>query len=258
MISLCLIGIGSGNPEHMTLAAIRALNTADLVLIPRKGEEKAELARLRRTICAAVLTNRQTRIVEFDVPARDVSASYMAGVETWHDDVAVAWSTAISTHLPHGGRAALLIWGDPSLYDSSLRIARRLDPAPALEVIPGITAIQSLCASHALPLNEIGEPFMVTTGRQLRDNGWPAGADTVVVMLDGGTAFDALDPDGLHIWWGAYVGMPEEILISGPLTDTAARIAAARKEARARHGWIMHTYILKRTTPASRQSVQAP
>jgi precorrin-6A synthase len=255
MISLSLIGIGSGNPEHMTLAAVRALNAVDLVLIPRKGEEKAELARLRQAICTDVLTNRQTRIVEFDMPARNASASYMASVETWHDDVAVAWSTAIGRHLPQGGRAALLIWGDPSLYDSSLRIARRLDPAPIIEVVPGVTVIQALCASHALPLNEIGEPFMVTTGRQLLDNGWPAGADTLVVMLDGGTAFETLAPEGIHIWWGAYVGMPEEILISGPLADTAARITAARQQARQRHGWIMHTYILKRAAPAPRKSV---
>ena len=91
---------------------------------------------------------------------------------------------------------ALLIWGDPSLYDFSLRIARRLDPLPEIEVIPGVTAIQALCAAHAIPLNEIGEPFLVTTGRRLREGGWPPGVETVVVMLDGGTAFQSLDPDG--------------------------------------------------------------
>jgi precorrin-6A synthase len=188
------------------------------------------------------------------VPVRDASAGYLAGVDRWHDEIARAWSAAIAEHLPQGGRAALLVWGDPSLYDSSLRIARILDPAPALEVIPGITAIHALCAAHALPLNEIGEPFLVTTGRQLRDKGWPAGADTVVVMLDGGTAFDALDPKGLHIWWGAYVGMPEEILIAGPLADVGPRIVATRQEARQRHGWIMHVYVLKRPSDVSKKS----
>ena len=78
-----------------------------------------------------------------------------------------------------------------------LRIARRLEPAPAIEVIPGVTAIQALCAAHKIPLNEIGKPFLVTTGRQLRDKGWPAGVETVVVMLDGGTAFESLDAKGI-------------------------------------------------------------
>jgi precorrin-6A synthase len=68
-------------------------------------------------------------------------------------------------------------------------------------------------------------------------------------MLDGGTAFDALDPKDLHIWWGAYLGMPDEIVTSGPLAEAGPRIGDLRREARARHGWIMDTYILKRFTP---------
>lgn len=167
-------------------------------------------------------------------------------MDDWHDAVAATWSQAIADHLEGEGRVALLIWGDPSLYDSSLRIARRLDPLPTIEVVSGITSIQALCAAHALPLNDIGEPFLVTTGRRLREGGWPQGADTVVVMLDGGTAFQSLDPKGLHIWWGANLGMPDEIIMSGALTEVGPRIVAARQEARERHGWIMDSYILKR------------
>lgn len=248
MNSLSLIGIGSGNPEHLTLAAIRALNSAGLVLIPRKGEDKADLAELRRTICAGVLTNRETRIVEFDLPRRDAAREdYKSGVDDWHDAVAAAWTSAIAQNPSANGRVALLIWGDPSLYDSSLRIARRLSPQPAIEVVPGITSIQALCAAHGIPLNEIGEPFIVTTGRRLRQDGWPPGAETVVVMLDGDTAFTVLDPKGLHIWWGAYLGMPDEIIVSGPLEEAGPRIVEARRTARAQHGWIMDTYILRRS-----------
>jgi precorrin-6A synthase len=112
--------------------------------------------------------------------------------------------------------------------------------------VPGITSIQALCAAHALPLNEIGEPFLVTTGRRLREGGWPIGVDTVVVMLDGGTAFQSLDPEDLHIHWGAYLGMQDQIIMSGALAEFGPRIVAARQDARARHGWIMDSYILKR------------
>ena len=191
-LTLSLIGIGCGDPEQLTRQAIGAINAADLVLIPRKGEEKSDLADLRRTICADVLTNTATRVAEFDLPLRDgVREDYRGSVDDWHDAVAAAWSREIARHLCGKGRVAMLIWGDPSLYDSSLRIARRLRPAPRIEVIPGITSIQALCAAHAIPLNEIGEPFLVTTGRRLRDGGWPDGVDTVVVMLDGGTAFQS-------------------------------------------------------------------
>jgi precorrin-6A synthase len=248
-LTLSLIGIGCGDPGQLTCQAIRAINAADLVLIPRKGEEKADLAELRRTICADVLTNATTRIAEFDLPVRDAARDdYRGGVDDWHDAVAASWSREIARHLGREGRAAMLIWGDPSLYDSSLRIARRLQPKPEIEVIPGITSIQALCAAHKIPLNEIGEPFLVTTGRRLRESGFPAGVDTVVVMLDGGTAFQSLDPGGLYIWWGAYLGMASEIILSGPLADTAAKIAALRAEARTRHGWIMDSYIIKRVS----------
>jgi len=247
MLTLSLIGIGCGDPEQLTHAATRAINAADLILIPRKGRAKSDLADLRRTICADVLTNPTTRIAEFDLPVRDAGeVDYRKGVDDWHDAVAATWSRTIASHLERDGKVALLIWGDPSLYDSSLRIARRLDPLPDIEVIPGITSIQALCAAHALPLNDIGEPFLVTTGRRLREGGWPQGVDTVVVMLDGGTAFQSLDPAGLDIWWGAYLGMPDQIVMSGALAEVGPRIAALRQQARERHGWIMDSYILKR------------
>jgi precorrin-6A synthase len=246
-LTLSLIGIGCGDPEQLTRQAVRAINASDLVLIPRKGEEKSDLADLRRTICADVLTNAATRVAEFDLPLRNgAREDYRGSVDDWHDAVAAAWSAEIARHLGGKGRVAMLIWGDPSLYDSSLRIARRLKPAPRIEVIPGITSIQALCAAHAIPLNEIGEPFLVTTGRRLREGGFPAGVDTVVVMLDGGTAFQSLDAKGLFIWWGAYLGMEGEIILSGPLAEMAVTIATARAEARARHGWIMDSYIIKR------------
>ncbi|NOJ44855.1 precorrin-6A synthase (deacetylating) [Bradyrhizobium archetypum] len=249
MLTLSLIGIGCGDPEQLTLAAIRAINAADLVLIPRKGPVKSDLADLRRLICAQALTNSRTRVAEFDLPIRDTAQEgYRKGVDEWHDAVAVSWSRAIAAHLGDCGRVALLIWGDPSLYDSSLRIARKLDPLPMIEVVPGITSIQALCAAHSLPLNDIGEPFLVTTGRRLREGGWPSGTDTVVVMLDGGAAFQWLDPNGLHIWWGAYLGMPRQITMSGALAEVGPGIVATRQEARARHGWIMDSYILKRVS----------
>jgi len=249
MLTLSLIGIGCGDPEQLTLAAIRALHAADLVLIPRKGTDRSDLAELRRAICAQVLNGETPRLIEFDLPQRDAGGDdYRGGVDAWHEAVAATWSRQIAAHLGHEGRVALLIWGDPSLYDSSLRIARRLDPVPEIEVVPGVTSIQALCAAHRLPLNEIGEPFLVTTGRRLREGGWPSGVDTVVVMLDGGAAFQSLDPAGVRIWWGAYLGMPDQIIMAGSLAEVGARIVELRRAARDSHGWIMDSYILKRAT----------
>jgi precorrin-6A synthase len=249
MIELLLVGIGTGNPDHLTLQAIKALNSADLVMIPRKGETKADLAGLRRTICADVLTNPDVRLAEFDLPVRDAAnPDYHAGVDDWHDAIARVWKDTILAEIGPSGRVALLVWGDPSLYDSTLRIAGRVarNLPLTLRVIPGITALQALTAAHAIPINDIGAPFVVTTGRKLRDDGWPDGVDTLAVMLDGECSFRAIDPSGISIWWGAYVGMKEEIILSGPLADLSDRIVETRAKTRADHGWIMDIYILRR------------
>lgn len=249
MIELVLVGIGTGNPDHLTLQAIKALNAADLILVPRKGETKADLAELRRAICRDVVTNPATRIVEFDLPERDPSiADYHARVEAWHDEIARIWEQRIDAALGGAGRVALLVWGDPSLYDSTLRIAERVgrDRDLRVRVIPGITSLQALTAAHAIPINRIGAPFLVTTGRRLRDEGWPDGVDTMAIMLDGECSFRTIDPAGVSIWWGAYLGMKDEIILSGPLAEIADSIVRTREEARARHGWIMDIYILRR------------
>jgi precorrin-6A synthase len=241
---LTLIGIGTGNPDHLTLQAVKALNAVDLVMIPRKGDSKADLAELRRAICAEVVTNPSVQIVEFDLPVRDAAnPSYQTGVNDWHDAIASVWQATMSAH--PAASVALLVWGDPSLYDSTLRIAARLRDV-TVTVVPGITSIQALTAAHAMPLNEIGEAVTITTGRQLLE-GWPEGADTLVIMLDGKCSFQAIDPQRISIWWGAYVGMKEEIIIAGDLSSMGAKIIETRAAARAAHGWIMDIYILRRT-----------
>ena len=250
MIELCLVGIGTGNPDHVTRQGVIALNAADLILLPQKGVDKADLSDVRAAICDQVITNPATRRVSFDMPVRDSDDPHYAGaVNRWHDAIAQTWLANIRQHLPDGGKLALLVWGDPSLYDSTLRIAERLALQLPLRVsvVPGITALQALTAAHAIALNEINAPVLITTGRQLRDHGWPAGADTVAVMLDGQCAFQHLPPEGVTIWWGAYLGMPNQLCISGPLAEATPRILAQRQAARAEHGWLMDTYLLRRS-----------
>ncbi|WP_404935114.1 precorrin-6A synthase (deacetylating) [Nitratireductor sp. L15S-10] len=250
MRALSLIGIGTGNPEHMTVQGINALNRADVILIPRKGEAKEDLADLRRVICERFLENRQTRIVEFDLPVRDAAnPSYRRGVDDWHMAIARAYGDLLAAHTGETGHAAFLVWGDPSLYDSTLRIIehmrRETELAVALEVVPGITSIQALAASHHMPVNRIGGSVLITTGRRLKAEGFPPNADTLLVMLDGDCAFRTLDGDAYEIFWGAYLGTPNELLISGLLGDVAGQIVETRARAREDKGWIMDTYLLR-------------
>ncbi|MFG6178295.1 precorrin-6A synthase (deacetylating) [Halomonas sp. THAF12] len=254
MIHLSLIGIGTGNPDHVTLAGVRALREAELILLPRKGDAKSDLVDLRRLLCRHLLDEAaHSRVVEFDLPHREARTDYLGAVDDWHAAIADVWAEQMTRHLPEGGRVAMLIWGDPSLYDSSLRIAERLkssgrdgDAALAVEVVPGITSLQVLTAEHRIPLNALAEPVQITTGRRLRERGWPGDAASVAVMLDAGGAFQSLAPEGLHIWWGAYLGMDKQCLIDGPLAEVGPAIVQRRAALRERHGWIMDVYLLAR------------
>jgi len=240
-MELSLVGIGTGNPEHLTLQAIRALKAADLIIVPRKSG-KDDLAELRLSICAELAPNVALR--EFDLPSRDpAEPDYAKRVNDWHDAIAEVWAETIGD----AERVALLVWGDPSLYDSTLRIAARLTPAPKLTVVPGITSIQALTAAHAIPLNDINAPVVITTGRQIRDAGWPSGAETIVVMLDGECSFQHLPAKGIEIWWAAFAGMPQQITLHGPLAEVGQTIIDTRAKARADHGWVMDIYLMRRS-----------
>ena len=115
-----------------------------------------------------------------------------------------------------------------------------------VHVEPGITSLQVLTAAHAIPLNTLAAPVLITTGRRLRAGGWPEGVDTLAVMLDGGCAFETLADERIAIWWGAYLGMPNQSLIAGPLGQVGAQIVRTRASLRAEHGWIMDIYLLRR------------
>ena len=245
MDTLTLIGIGTGNPDHLTGEARKAIAAADLILVPHKGEDKDDLARLRLALIKDIRSDNDDGMALFERPHRDPSLPYREAVNLWHDEIARRWAAAAKAH-PSANHVALLVWGDPSLYDSTLRIAERIDPKPEIRVIAGLTSLQLLTAAFAIPLNTLADPVTFTTGRQLRDQGWPEGAITLAVMLDGTCAFQTLDTDAFDIWWGAYVGMPEEVLIAGPLAKVSDDIITRRAEDRARHGWIMDIYLLRK------------
>lgn len=256
MIELLLIGMGTGNPQHLTLQAIDAFRSADLILVPRKGAEKADLLDARRSICGAFL-DREDHIVEFDLPVRDANGDYLDGVGHWHDAIAATWTKLILANMREDGRVALLVWGDPSLYDSSLRIGERLAASglvARVSVVPGLTSLQLLTAAHGIALNTVGGAVQLTTGRRLREEGLPTGVDSVAVFLDGACVFTSLEPDNLFIYWGAYLGMPQQICLAGPVADIGASIVTTRSEARAKYGWLMDVYLLRRTPKAEAPS----
>ncbi len=247
MKHLLLIGIGAGDPRQVTYEAVDALRSACVFFVLDKGRDKDDLVRLRKAILQRYRPEGGYRLVQVADPLRDAQADdYQGAVQDWHRQRAALYAQLIEQELGDGETGAFLLWGDPTLYDSTLRIlglVRERGVSLCLEVIPGISSVQALAARHQVPLNRVGEPLTVLPGRRLAAQGQ---IDNVVVMLDGQCAFAQLDDPGLMIYWGAYLGTADEVLIAGPLQAVKAHVLEVREQARRRKGWIMDTYLLRR------------
>ncbi len=251
MRNVHVIGIGSGDPEQLTLQAVRVLGDLDVVFVVDKGAPTAELVAVREEICRRHIT-RPYRLVTIPEQSRDrAAADYPGAVNDWYDLRAIAFEEAIAASLGPEESGGILVWGDPALYDSTLRVLDRVRARGVTEfathVVPGITSLQVLAAAHQVTFTGLGEPVHVTTGRRLL-GGMPAELDDILVMLDGSGAFEKLLDTDLDIYWGAYLGMPDELLVAGDLQECKTEIGELRAAARDRKGWIMDSYLLRRRT----------
>ncbi|WP_189115876.1 precorrin-6A synthase (deacetylating) [Pilimelia terevasa] len=256
MRTVRVIGVGAGDPGYVTGQAVEAMRTVDVFFVLDKGPASADLTEARRRLCARFLSDRPHRIVTVADPPRDRAApDYPDAVDRWRRARAGALAAAFAAELADGQVGGILVWGDPALYDPTVRIMESVAAGGDLawDVVPGISSVQALAARHRVALHEVAAPVHITPARRLAAAGWPAGARDVVVMLDADPAATCagLPQAELSIYWGAYLGTPDELLAAGPLPATLPRIAHLRREAREHHGWIMDTYLLRRSDAGS-------
>ncbi len=250
MKKLMVIGIGAGNPDYITMQAVKALNLVDVFFLMDKGQSKDKLIDLRREICERYISEHVYRFVEAHSPERERGdVDYKASVEDLNLAKQLTFERLINEEMSDGQCGSFLVWGDPALYDSTIRILQAILASGRcdfeFEVIPGITSVQALAAQHKVPLNRIGRSIEITTGRLLAA-GQVSDADSLVVMLDAEDSYHQVADQETEIYWGAYLGTPDEILISGKLKDVADEIERVRKAARLANGWIMDTYLLRK------------
>ncbi|MGZ9738244.1 precorrin-6A synthase (deacetylating) [Pseudomonas sp. GNP012] len=250
MKRLLIIGIGAGNPDYITMQAVKALNQVDIFFLMDKGESKDKLIDLRREICERYITDHAYRFVQAHSPERERGeVDYRSSVDDLNLVKQQTFERLINEELSDDQCGGFLVWGDPTLYDSTIRILQAIQASGAcefeFEVIPGITSVQALAAQHKVALNQIGRSVEITTGRRLAAE-QVSDADSLVVMLDAQDAYHQVADQDTEIYWGAYLGTPDEILISGKLKDVADEIERVRKAARLANGWIMDTYLLRK------------
>lgn len=249
---MLVIGIGAGDPDLITVHAVAALNEVDVFIVIDKGDAKDDLVAVRRDVLQRFAGQRSHRLIEISDPVRDAALGYADAVALWHLARLALIERTLLDDVGAEETVGLLVWGDPSLYDSTLRIIDQLNTRGAIAVdhtvFPGISSVQLLTARHRIALNRIGHSVHITTGRLLRD-GLPDGVEDVVVMLDGETSFTKMVGRGYEIFWGAFLGSVDEVLIAGPLDDVADEIVRVRGRERRRKGWMFDTYLLRRLAP---------
>ncbi|MDN6593085.1 precorrin-6A synthase (deacetylating) [Acidipropionibacterium jensenii] len=247
---LVLIGIGAGNTDWVTQAAVKAIQRLDVLFVVVKEKDLDEFVEVRRRIVAEH-RDRPLRTVELhDLPRPWRSTpDYPAAVRTWRTQRLAQWGQAVAAELGEGQTGGFLVWGDPSLYESTLAIVKQLVAAAeteiSVQVIPGISSVMALAAAHQIPLNRQGRAVVIEPARLLAE-GMPEGTDDVVAMLDGHQTFASIDPEGLDIYWGAYLGSPDQILVHGDLATVRQEILEVRAAAVDRKGWIFDTYLIRR------------
>ncbi|MGB3304479.1 MAG: precorrin-6A synthase (deacetylating) [Gordonia sp. (in: high G+C Gram-positive bacteria)] len=232
-----ILGIGMG-PSQVTAEVAEALRTCDYVIAAAKSDDDPLLS-VRR----AVAEDHGVPVVAVPDPERDRSDSgdYVTAVRDWHEARVDAYEKVLRAR---GGTAAFLVWGDPSLYDSTIRVVEQLADRMPLEydVLPGISAPQLLAARHRIVLHPVGVPVHITTARRLHDD-IAAGQRNVCVMLGGSPDLSGLGD--WAIWWGANLGDASEELVAGRVADVAEEIDRAKSRAKQKVGWAMDVYLLR-------------
>lgn len=246
-----IVGLGPGDPGLLTGRATEALQQFDVLFAVRRASDGPDLSALLEELVVGARGGEDYRTVELVDPPRDWSLhGEHTAVMEWRAARADLWERALLEHLGPGETGVWVIWGDPSIYESTLVVIQDILARGAAqfeyEVIPGVSSAHALAARHRIPLNRIGGPVRFTPGKALQSE-MPIGVDDVVVMLDDEAAFLTLDPaDAIDIYWGAYLGLPDEILIAGKLSEVRDEIAERRAAARAEKGWLVDTYLLRR------------
>jgi precorrin-2/cobalt-factor-2 C20-methyltransferase len=141
------IGVGPGDPELLTLKALRLLRAAPVVAYPapETGDSFA------RAIVAAYLSPQQREIaIRFPMRPGPVPASI-------YDQAA----DAIAGVLDQGDDVACLCQGDPLFYGSFAGLLTRLAPRYAVEIVPGVSSLTACAAAAAMPLAQRDETLTV-------------------------------------------------------------------------------------------------
>jgi precorrin-2/cobalt-factor-2 C20-methyltransferase len=209
------VGVGPGDPEHVTLEALRALREADRVFAPSLALDV--VGRAESIVRQAALEVRVERIV-IEMRRNGAAADYRAAARR------------IVGGLDRGERVAFATLGDPNVYSTFSSLAREvraLCPGTVIETVAGIMAFQALAARAGFVVLEGTETLSLITALDGPDalDGVLANRARAVAVYKGGRHLPAIAKrlaaagrlDGAVA--GELLGLPGER--AGPLDELA-------------------------------------
>jgi precorrin-2/cobalt-factor-2 C20-methyltransferase len=209
------VGVGPGDPDLVTVKAVRVLREAGRVFVPVL--DATEAGRAEATVRAHAGHDRIERLV-FALNER-----VDAGRRERHWDAA---AERIARWLAGtGGTAAFATIGDPNVYSTFTYLAQTvvaLVPDVVVASVPGITAMQALAAASGTPLVEGGERLtLLPFASEVDPLGGLLDVDGTVVVYKGGRRLPELAATvkdaGRDAVYGAHLGLPAEHI--APLSD---------------------------------------
>ena len=168
------LGIGPGDPELITLKALRILKSVAVVAYPAPETGDS----LARSIAAPHLSGGQTEIV---IRTPMTPGNFPA------DDVYDRYAAEIAAHLKQKRDVAVLCEGDPFLYGSFMYIFARLAGDHDVEVVPGVSSLGAVAACAGRPLVSRNQVLSIVPAPLDEDDLFQrlAGTDAAAVMKVG-------------------------------------------------------------------------
>ncbi|MGE5546646.1 MAG: precorrin-2 C(20)-methyltransferase [Solirubrobacterales bacterium] len=205
------VGVGPGDPELLTLKAVRILREAPVLAWPAPLEGDG----MARTVAAPHISAGK-----IEIPIR-------LAFRPERDDTEAAYGTACETiagHLAAGRDVAVLCEGDPMFFGSFIHLLAKLGPAFPVAVVPGVAAMMAAAAAWTHPLATLDEALAVipATRPEAEIERLLAAADAAVIMKVGRhlpkvrRVLARLGLDG-HARFAERVGLPEQRL--APLAE---------------------------------------
>ncbi|MEU6846533.1 precorrin-2 C(20)-methyltransferase [Streptomyces sp. NPDC046716] len=178
------VGLGPGDPNLMTVAAVKAISEADVIAY--------HCARHGRSIARSIAAEhiREGQIEErLMYPLTVETTDHPGGYRGALDDFYAEAAATLAAHLDAGRTVAVLAEGDPFFYGSYQHMHKRLADRYDTTVIPGVTSISAAAARLGEPLCEDKETLTVVPGTLDEDElaARLAAADSAVVMKLGRT-----------------------------------------------------------------------